>query len=313
MKDYSAVIDKALKDLRLPKGYATLYEPIRYTLDAGGKHLRPLLALVCAGACGVDPQRVLPQAIAIEMFHNFTLIHDDVMDRSDTRRGRPTVFAKNGTAQAILSGDALLTLATLKMAEGAGVFLADFMTMFNDTALKVYEGQQMDMDFENEAPGKVSSSEYIEMILRKTAALLVLPCSLGPTVAGNEEALDALMQYATNLGLAFQLRDDWLDTFGDEATFGKPIGGDIRNRKHTLLYIAAYEAAKDAMNAAYEQPDPVKAVTEVYRSLEIDKVVMNVIEIVVDEALKSLDKAELEPEHKEWLANLARKMASREK
>lgn len=313
MKDYSALIEKSLGALEMPMGCEALYEPVIYTLAGGGKRLRPVLALMCAAACGLDPVKILPQAIAIEMFHNFTLIHDDVMDRSDTRRGRPTVYVRNGEVQAILSGDALLTLATMKMAEGAGEYTARLLDMFNRTALAVYEGQQMDTDFESLAPGEVSVQDYKDMILRKTAALIILPCLIGPTVAGNESARTALRDYATHLGLAFQLRDDWLDTFGDAATFGKPIGGDIRNHKHTLLYIRAWEEAPEAMKAAYADADPVRAVTQLYRELNLDTEVQALIDDECNAACEALSKAELQPDARAWLESQAKSLSTRTK
>ncbi|MDE6301057.1 MAG: polyprenyl synthetase family protein [Muribaculaceae bacterium] len=313
MTDYASVIESSLKAMGFPEECPRLYEPVAYTLAGGGKRLRPLLALVCAAACGVAPEKMLPQALAIEMFHNFTLIHDDVMDRSDTRRGRPTVFARDGAVRAILSGDALLTLATMKMAENAGDLTARLLDMFNRTALAVYEGQQLDTDFESAAPGTVSEQDYIDMILRKTAALIVLPCLVGPTVAGNDTARAALREYAIHLGLAFQLRDDWLDTFGDAATFGKPIGGDIRNRKHTLLFIRAWEKAPEAMKTAYDLADPVAAVTAIYRELGLDTAVQDLIDSECDKACHALNSAPLDSEHKEWLLGLARSLSTRTK
>ena len=297
----------------MPQGCDRLYEPITYTLAGGGKRLRPLLAMVCAGACGVDPARVLPQALGIEMFHNFTLLHDDVMDRSDTRRGRPTIFARNGAVRAILSGDALLTLATMKMAENAGEFTPRLLDMFNRTALAVYEGQQWDTDFESAAPTDISEDDYINMILRKTAALIILPCLVAPTIAGNDEAREALKQYALHLGLAFQLRDDWLDTFGNAATFGKPIGGDIVNRKHTLLFIRAWDRAPEAMTEAYRSADPIASVTAIYRDLGLDTEIQNMIDAECDAACAALDGASLEAEHKAWLVKLAHSLSTRTK
>ena len=213
-------------------------DPVRYTLQAGGKRIRPVLTLAVADAISPDGRHLaVNQAAAIELFHNFTLLHDDVMDRADMRRGRPTVHRQWNEATAILSGDAMLTLAGITMMKGCDqARLRPVMRMFNRTAMEIYEGQQHDMDFESRTD--VTVGEYMEMIRLKTSVLLGCACALGAIITGADETVtDAFYGYGESLGLAFQLRDDYLDTYGDPATFGKQIGGDIACDKKTWLLI----------------------------------------------------------------------------
>ena len=187
---------------------------------------------------GKDPMTAIHQAVAIEMFHNFTLLHDDVMDNADVRRGRPTVHRKWDEETAILSGDAMLTTSTMLLAIKAGENLASALDLFNGTAMNIYEGQQLDMDFEKRLD--VSIEEYMEMIRLKTSVLLGCACGMGALMARTPfETQLQFFNYGVNLGLAFQLQDDYLDTYGDPKTFGKAIGGDILNDKKTRLLIMA--------------------------------------------------------------------------
>lgn len=238
IEEIGGFINKKIATIPYPSQPAGLYEPIRYTLEGGGKRLRPtLLLLSCHSFCG-DYQRAVNQALGIEMFHNFTLLHDDVMDKSEVRRGRATVHRQWNEATAILSGDAMLTLSCRLMVKNAGdkaIFIND---LFHKMAMEIYEGQQYDMDFE--VRDIVSLEEYIDMIRLKTSVLLGAACQIG-AVMGGADITDAqiLREMAINLGLAFQLQDDYLDTFGDPDTFGKRIGGDILNAKKTALLITA--------------------------------------------------------------------------
>lgn len=299
----------------MPQTVKQLYEPIEYTLAPGGKRLRPLLCLRSCEAAGANASTAINQAMAVEMFHNFTLIHDDVMDKSDTRRGRPTVFAKWGSTQAILSGDALLTLATAKAAEVSDpAFIKPVLEMFNKTALEVYEGQQLDMDFEERTD--VTADEYMEMIRLKTSVLLGCACSLGVMSAGGREALSkALYGYGVKLGLAFQLRDDWLDSFGSQEEFGKPIGGDIANRKKTWLFITACSEAPSAMAKALEKPGhgAVAEVISVYKSLKLEERCDAMVGRYCQEAIESLESVDIPREYVEWFAQLAQNLCHRSK
>lgn len=238
--DYFAhIVEEAIKNLSYPTVAPKLYEPIRYTLEGGGKRLRPMLTLATFAALSHrDPQEAVDQALAVELFHNFTLLHDDVMDNADLRRGRPTVHRKWSVPVAILSGDAMLTMASQQLAKGAGDLLEPLNECFNTTAMEVYQGQQLDMEFESR--DNVTVDEYNFMIGLKTSVLLGCACRLGAIMARASEAeAKAMYDYGYALGMAFQLRDDWLDTFGDAALFGKEIGGDIVNRKKTWLLITA--------------------------------------------------------------------------
>lgn len=238
--DYFAhIVEEAIKNLSYPTVAPKLYDPIRYTLEGGGKRLRPVLCLATYAALSHrDPQEAVDQALAVELFHNFTLLHDDVMDNADLRRGRPTVHRKWSVPVAILSGDAMLTMASQQLAKGAGDLLEPLNECFNTTAMEVYQGQQLDMEFESR--DNVTVDEYNFMIGLKTSVLLGCACRLGAIMARASEAeAKAMYDYGYALGMAFQLRDDWLDTFGDAALFGKEIGGDIVNRKKTWLLITA--------------------------------------------------------------------------
>ena len=246
-KEISEMIERRLASIELPERARGLYEPVRYALEGGGKRLRPLLAVQACRACGGSADDAVDAALGLEMFHNFTLVHDDIMDNSDTRRGRPSVAARFGNNQAILSGDAMLTLASQLMERVPEGVARAVMSEFNDMALRVYEGQQLDTEFEHR---NATIDEYFEMIRLKTGALLASACRIGAMIGGADKATaDALYEYGMELGIAFQLRDDWLDTFGDAATFGKPIGGDIVNEKKTWMLITARRESHGELDA----------------------------------------------------------------
>ena len=219
IEEYIRLAEKAVGSIKLPKRPAGLYEPITYGLSNGGKRLRPALLLAACEAAGKDCTAALSQAAAIEMFHNFTLLHDDVMDNADLRRGKPTVCRKWDNNTAILSGDTMLTLATQLLVEGvAPDKAARLLDIFNRAAIGVYEGQQYDMEFESR--NDVTEEEYIDMIRLKTSVLLGCAAQLGAEIGDAEERQGmALYGFAMNLGIAFQLQDDWLDVYGDPAVF----------------------------------------------------------------------------------------------
>lgn len=309
-------IEAALGALAYPATPEALYEPVAYTMAGGGKRLRPLLTLMAAEACGADSADVMQQALAMEMYHNFTLIHDDVMDRSDTRHGRPTVYARNGSTQAILSGDALLSMAMRQLATDCPAeLIADAVELFSQVALGVYEGQQLDMDFEER--DDVTVAEYMEMIRLKTSVLLGGACAMGALMArAPREVRDALYKYGENLGLAFQLRDDWLDTYGDPATFGKPIGGDIVNGKKTWLHLTACAEAPDRMAAATAIADPqarIDAVRDIYTSLGLPERSDTECRRYADLAVEALESAGLPADDTARLGDLARRLSTRAK
>lgn len=311
LKEYIAAAEEAVGNLDIPASPAGLYDPIRYTLQAGGKRIRPVLTLAVADAVAPDGRRLAAnQAAAIEMFHNFTLLHDDVMDRADMRRGRPTVHRRWNEATAILSGDAMLTLASIAMMKGCdGRQLPPVLDLFNRTAMEIYEGQQLDMDFESRTD--VTVDEYMEMIRLKTSVLLGCACALGAIMAGGDQtATDAFYGYGESLGLAFQLRDDYLDTYGDPATFGKQIGGDIACDKKTWLLINALaEDATGAIAAEMESPSEREAkidrVRGVYDRLGLPDRCLQLIRRYADDAVARLRQLDLQPVPMRFFTDLA--------
>lgn len=317
--EYSAEVEKAIRSLQFPGGnLAGLYQPIEYALSAGGKRIRPVLTLMGADAFGGKAEEALTPAVGIETFHNFTLLHDDVMDKSDLRRGRPTVHAKYDENTAILSGDTMLTLATRYVADVADGKLREVLATFNDMAIKVYEGQRLDMDFET--TDNISPESYLEMIEGKTGSLLGAAVKIGAIIGGASEKDAALMyEFGVMTGLAFQIQDDWLDTFGDSATFGKPIGGDINNSKKTYLYVAALAEGgqtSEALRSAFKIPAGdvrVKAVTRLYEKLGMSDICKKAVGRYSAKALKALNATSLSEENKEAFRKLAEKLIGRKK
>lgn len=322
IEEYIRLAEKAVGSITLPKRPAGLYEPITYGLSNGGKRLRPALLLAACEAAGKDCTAALSQAAAIEMFHNFTLLHDDVMDNADLRRGKPTVCRKWDNNTAILSGDTMLTLATQLLVEGvAPDKAARLLDIFNRAAIGVYEGQQYDMEFESR--NDVTEEEYIDMIRLKTSVLLGCAAQLGAEIGDAEERQGmALYGFAMNLGIAFQLQDDWLDVYGDPAVFGKATGGDIMNNKKTFLLIKAMEIAEgnDKKNLQYwldiKDADPEKkisAVTAIYDSLGIGDICRKSIEKHNAEALRYLGKSGLTAEAAGFFKEFDRMVMNRKK
>ena len=307
------LIQDGLDSLSFPPNLPGLYEPISYTLQAGGKRLRPLLVLAACKACDVNPEEAINQALGIEMFHNFTLLHDDVMDRAETRRGRPTVHMKWNTPTAILSGDTMLTLATQLISRCPDEKLPEVLSLFNRTAIEIYEGQQMDMDFESRSD--VSVVEYLEMIRLKTGVLLGCAVAIGAIMAhASSQTVRALYEFGVNLGLAFQLQDDYLDTFGDSETFGKTVGGDILNDKKTWLLITAQAEASEEVGrwlGAERTPEKVEAVTEIYRRLDLHNRIHQLIEDYTVAALDSLAEASLPAQASQWFEELTSGLTNR--
>ncbi len=314
--EYLGIIEQALKDMEYPSEPSGLYEPIKYILDCGGKRLRPVLVLATCDALGADPLTALNQALGIEMFHNFTLLHDDVMDRADMRRGRPTVHIKWDERTAILSGDAMLTLSSILVSKGCeGDVLRNVMAVYNRTAMQIYEGQQFDMDFETER--KVYIDDYLTMIRLKTAVLLGCACALGALMAGaDRRTVDAMYGYGERLGLAFQLRDDYLDTYGDPIVFGKEIGGDIINDKKTWLLINALAEDEtgvmaDEIARPSEPAVKIERVRKVYDRLGLPGRCQSLIDTYVDAAIARLDSVKMTPVAKNFFVRLAEQSRSR--
>lgn len=317
--EYSVDVETAIRSLQFPEGkLSSLYQPIEYGLSAGGKRIRPVLLLMGADAFGRRAAEAIIPAVGIETFHNFTLLHDDVMDKSDLRRGRPTVHKKYDENTAILSGDTMLTLATKYISEVEGDILRDVLDTFNEMAIDVYEGQRLDMDFETAE--KISLSDYLEMIEGKTGSLLGAAVKIGAMIGGaSKEDAQLMYEYGVMTGLAFQIQDDWLDTFGDATTFGKPIGGDILNGKKTYLYVAALENGgntADALRAAFNMPAgdmKVKAVTRLYEKIGVGDMCKKAVGHYSSKALKALNATSLGEEEKDAFRKLAEKLVGRKK
>ncbi|WP_299818433.1 polyprenyl synthetase family protein [uncultured Pontibacter sp.] len=310
-----------LSTLRYGENPPELYEPIRYIMALGGKRIRPLLVLLAAKMYDNDIDKALLPAAAVEVFHNFTLMHDDIMDRAPLRRGQQTVHEKWDANTAILSGDVMLVRAyelLLHVEEGK---LAKVLKLFSTTAAEVCEGQQLDMNFENRV--QVSIQEYIHMITLKTAVLLGFSLELGATLQGapNEDA-EHLRLFGNNVGIAFQLRDDLLDVYGDKDKFGKQVGGDILSDKKTFLMLTALEQANEhqkqtIINWRNKTEDSiaaekVQAITEIYDQLHIRHQTEQHIDLYFQKALHHLDAIALPEERKETLRGLALQLMERD-
>lgn len=240
--ELSDIIQNGIDHIKYPDLAPRLYDPVRYTMESGGKRLRPLLVLMATNLFKEDITPAIQPALGIEMYHNFTLLHDDVMDKAPERRGRATVHVKWDDNTAILSGDAMQALAYQLIAETPAYCLKEVIDVFNTTNIEIDEGQQLDMEFETR--NDVRTEEYIEMIRLKTSVLLGCALKVGALVGQATPAqVQALYDFGINLGLAFQLQDDWLDCWGNPLTFGKRIGGDILCEKKTFLRIQAEKAA----------------------------------------------------------------------
>ena len=313
---FSGIVDEAISAIDYPTTAPRLFDPIRYTLESGGKRLRPVLALAVYSALSHKPAaNVVNQALAVELFHNFTLLHDDLMDNADLRRGRPTVHRKWNPNVAILSGDAMLTLASIYLAKDAGDKLNSLDECFNTTAMEVYEGQQLDMEFEERNDVKVD--EYLEMIRLKTSVLLAGACRIGAIMADADEATaKAFYEYGLALGLAFQLRDDWLDTYGDPAIFGKAIGGDILNRKKTWLLITALSECPEELPAILsedlEDAELIRQVRNVYDSLRLGERCNALSESYSDRARQCIASVKIDADAIKFFNSLAIDAARRQ-
>ncbi len=275
-----------------------LYEPADYILSLGGKRLRPVFVLIGCNLFDSKPEKALKTAMAVEIFHNFTLLHDDIMDNADIRRGKPTVHVKYNANTAILTGDVMMIQAYQYLLDNEDpVLVKSLMDIFNKMAFEVCEGQQLDMDFESR--DDVSIDEYIKMITLKTSVLLAASLQLGAVIGGASTTdQNHLYEFAKNFGIAFQLQDDILDTFGEESAVGKKIGGDILQNKKTYLYLKALELA-DAEentklknffsgNVAINDEDKIKEVTSIFRNVNVAEYAVQVIEAYRDLALSHL-------------------------
>lgn len=299
----------------------SLFEPIRYILEDGGKRLRPVLTLMSYNLYRDDIEKALKSAIGIEIFHNYTLLHDDVMDDAELRRGRPTVHRKWNSNVAILSGDAAAITAYKYIESCEDRYLRQVIDGFNQVAMDVCKGQQYDMEFETR--NDVTEAEYINMIYLKTSVLIAGSLRHGALIAGApEHEYRALYNFGGFLGLAFQLQDDYLDVYGDVAEFGKKIGGDITENKKTYLLIKAFELAgkedRDLLQSWIDKKDfdaeeKVKAVTEIYNRLGIRELTLNTIEGYLQKSREALDKLDVEKDRKAAFYEMIRYLSERKK
>ncbi len=252
-----------------------LYAPIEYALEGGGKRLRPTLALLACELCGGEAEQAVPVALALEVFHNFTLLHDDVMDHASVRRGRPSVNKQFGDNTAILSGDEMIIEAYKLLQTYKPTMLSALLPVFNKMASEVCEGQQYDLDFETLDIAKVSKENYMNMIRLKTSVLLAAALQLGAIVAGaSKQEQEHLYEVGVHLGLAFQIQDDVLDVYGDEATFGKAIGGDICEGKKTFVFLAAWDRGTEEDQRALSQAMALPSTTPQERQHKISEVTL---------------------------------------
>lgn len=319
--DILTLVNNYLDNIPYTRKPETLYEPIRYVLSLGGKRIRPVLMLMSYNLYKDDADTILPTACGLETYHNYTLLHDDLMDNADMRRGHATVHKKWDANTAILSGDSMLVLSYQRIAQCAPQYLPQILELFTTTALEIGEGQQYDMEFETR--DDVCEAEYIEMIRLKTSVLLACAMKMGAIQAGASPAdQDALYRYGESLGLAFQLQDDYLDVYGDPSVFGKNIGGDITSNKKTFMLINALLRAEGQDKAEleawiarkdFDRQEKVDAVTHLYTKLGIDRLARERIEYYTREALSCLDAVNTPDERKAELREYTMMMMRREK
>lgn len=298
----------------------SLYEPVSYTLSMGGKRIRPVLMLMAYNLFKNDPESILMQAVGLETYHNYTLLHDDLMDNADLRRGHETVHKRWNANTAILSGDSMLVLSYQRMACGLTDKLKPVLDTFTETALEIGEGQQYDMEFETR--DDVAEAEYIEMIRLKTSVLLACALKIGAIMADASSAdADNLYKFGEQIGLAFQLQDDYLDVYGDSKVFGKEIGGDISSNKKTFMLINAFnhanaeqleELKRWVAAPTFDRKEKVEAVTRLYNEIGIDKMAQERIAYYFEQSKKYLDAVGVSADRKEELRQYAQRMMKRQ-
>ncbi|MNK10893.1 (2E,6E)-farnesyl diphosphate synthase [compost metagenome] len=316
---YQQIISDYFATTSIEKEPKNLYQPIQYILSLGGKRMRPVLTLMASEIFNTDCRKALPAAIAVEMFHNFSLVHDDIMDDAPLRRGNQTVHEKWDINTAILSGDAMLILAYQYFEEYEPEIFRSLAKLFSKTALEVCEGQQLDVDFEKR--DDVTIPEYLKMIEYKTAVLVGAAMKMGGIVAQTSaENCDLIYDFGLNLGIAFQLQDDYLDAFGDPETFGKQVGGDIIENKKTYLYLRALEQANqnekhNLLELFSVQPedsaDKIVAVKNIFRNTKADAVTKKAIEEYTYKAFATLEKLNIEDDKKIMLKNFGESLMQR--
>lgn len=313
------LVNDFIEQLPIDRKPENLYGPVKYVLSMGGKRIRPTLMLLGYNLYKDDPESILMPAAGLETYHNYTLLHDDLMDQADLRRGRETVHRKWNANQAILSGDSMLVLAYQRMACCEEAKLRPVLDLFTTTALEIGEGQQMDIDFETR--NDVSEEEYIEMIRLKTSVLLACALKIGAILAGASEAdADNLYKFGERIGLAFQLQDDYLDVYGDPRVFGKTVGGDITSNKKTYMLINAFNRANCRQGEelrrwveaeSFDRDEKVAAMTRLYNEMGIDQLALQKILAYFGESKRYIDAVGVSDERKEQLRNYAERMMKR--
>ena len=314
------LVNDYLVQLPYDRRPASLYEPIRYVLSMGGKRIRPVLMLLSYNLFKEDPETILMPACALETYHNYTLLHDDLMDNADLRRGHETVHKKWNANTAILSGDSMLVLASQRMQQCSSDKMAEVLALFTETALEIGEGQEYDMAFEHR--DDVSEEEYIEMIRLETSVLLACALKIGAILAGaSKEDADNLYRFGEQIGLAFQLQDDFLDVYGDTRVFGKAIGGDITSNKKTFMLINALNHANEEQRrqleswigaTEFDRDEKVAAVTRLYNEIGIDRMAQDKIAYYFEQSRKYLQAVSVDESRKAELAAYAQRMMNRQ-
>ena len=316
IQEIITLVQKEIKGTKYLGSPAELYEPMNYILQLGGKRLRPVTTLLAANLFIKDVSVALPAAKAIEVFHNFTLVHDDIMDKAPLRRGQPTVHQKWDDNIAILSGDTLLIEAYNHFLEGNYANLSALLTVFNQTAIEVCEGQQLDMNFESR--DDVTIDEYINMIKLKTSVLVGGALKLGALVGSASDAeADLIYNFGVNLGIAFQLQDDYLDCFGDPEKFGKQVGGDIISNKKTFLMLKALEL--DSSNLLQSWVDKidfdvsakVESVKTIYKDLKVDQLAFELMDAYYQKSIQFLNRINAPEDKKKVLEEFANHLMKR--
>jgi geranylgeranyl diphosphate synthase type II len=314
------MVNEAIAGLAYDRQPSSLYAPIQYVLSLGGKRIRPVLMLLAYNLYKDDPQHIMPQAVGLETYHNFTLLHDDLMDNADMRRGHETVHRRWNANQAILSGDTMLLQAFQRVADCQPDVLGQLMQLFIQTTLEIDEGQQLDVEFETR--DDVTEQEYIEMIRLKTSVLLACALKMGGMLAGAPaQDQEALYGLGEKIGLAFQLQDDLLDVYGDPKVFGKNIGGDITSNKKTYMLINAINRANAEQRSElmhwinardFDRQEKITAVTSLYDAIGIRQLCEQKINSYFDEALLYLDQVSVSDERKQYLRQYTAEMMKRE-
>ena len=314
-----SIVNEAIQSLPFNRQPTSLYEPVRYVLSIGGKRMRPVLMLLAYNLFKDNPQSILHQACALETYHNYTLLHDDLMDNADLRRGHETVHKRWNANTAILSGDSMLVLAFQQMAQCPEDKLKAVLDLFTETALEIGEGQQYDMDFEHRMD--VREDEYIEMIRLKTSVLLACALKMGALLAdASADDANLLYKFGEQIGLAFQLQDDFLDVYGDTKVFGKAIGGDIVSNKKTFMLINAFLRANEQQRAElhrwveateFDEQEKIAAVTRLYNEIGIDTLAQERIDHYFKQGLACLEAVKIDAERKEQLTAYVYKLMKR--